>query len=90
MTTVETTYYAGAADRLGTVTEVYEGVDTAEGLLERIVDRHGEDVRPTLAACAFLTAAGRVEGEDQLRLGGDADEVGGALKVDVLPPFAGG
>mgnify|MGYP002735264537 CR=1 FL=1 len=91
MTTVETTYYAGAADRLGTRVEAYEGVDTAEELLESIVARHGERVRPMLASCAFLTERGRVDGNNPLRPVGESAAVGGeTVKVDVLPPFAGG
>lgn len=81
MNQVEVKYYAGIADRIGRSEETYEGAATAAELVEQIVARHGESVRPSLAACSFLSTDGRLEGQDRIT---------GGLNVDVLPPFAGG
>lgn len=81
MAEVSVTYYAGIADRLGVSEDVYKGVATAGDLTERVITRHGEDVRASLEACSLLSNVGRLQPEDELSEN---------MKIDVLPPFAGG
>ncbi|MBD7916773.1 MoaD/ThiS family protein [Cellulomonas sp. Sa3CUA2] len=81
---VEVRYFAAAAEAAG-VQE--EHVDlppgtTVGGLLDALAERHGPALADVAARCALLV-------DGVLHRDRDA-RVGAAVRVDVLPPFAGG
>lgn len=81
MNKAEVTYYGGMIDRAGTRTETYERVQTIAELVAAMTDRHGNEFAEALAVCSFLAENGRLDEGDNLTEG---------IKIDVLPPFAGG
>ena len=82
MAEVTLRYYAGMVDRVGAEEETVMAPATLAEVQEVIVARHGETIRPALAACSFL-AEGRVLTDPETPLGG-------VELLEVLPPFAGG
>jgi sulfur-carrier protein len=76
-------YFAGARAAAG-ITE--ESVSLPAGatvarLVDLLVDRHGTDLARVLVACSFLV--------DEVA-GGPERPLRDGIRVDVLPPFAGG
>jgi molybdopterin converting factor small subunit len=73
-------YFASAAEAAGREEESLESVPTVGELRAVLVDRYGDAMARVLASGSFLVD-GVVSRDDARALG---------LRVDVLPPFAGG
>ena len=73
-------YFAAAADAAGTLEETLPGVATVGALRTRLVELYGDAMARVLASGSFLVD-GVVSRDDSRGLG---------VRVDVLPPFAGG
>jgi molybdopterin converting factor small subunit len=73
-------YFASAAEAAGREEETLESVPTVGELRTILVDRYGDAMARVLASGSFLVD-GVVSRDDARTLG---------LRVDVLPPFAGG
>jgi molybdopterin converting factor small subunit len=73
-------YFASAAEAAGREEEILESVPTVGELRAVLVDRYGGAMARVLASGSFLVD-GVVSRDDARALG---------LRVDVLPPFAGG
>jgi molybdopterin synthase sulfur carrier subunit len=73
-------YFAAAAEAAGREEEVLPAVPTVGELLAALVERHGAAMARVLASGSFLVD-GVVSRDDSRALG---------VRVDVLPPFAGG
>jgi molybdopterin synthase sulfur carrier subunit len=79
-TRVTVRYFAAAADAAGTLEETVPAVKTVGALRTLLVEKYGEPMARVLASGSFLVD-GVVSRDDSRTLG---------LRVDVLPPFAGG
>ena len=77
---VEVRYFAAAAEAAGVVEESLPSVATVGALRLGLIDRYGDAMARVLASGSFLVD-GVVSRDDSRALG---------LRVDVLPPFAGG
>lgn len=73
-------YFAAAADAAGRLEETLPAVVTVGALRAMLIDRYGDAMARVLASGSFLVD-GVVSRDDSRALG---------LRVDVLPPFAGG
>jgi molybdopterin converting factor small subunit len=73
-------YFASAAEAAGREEETLESAPTVGALRTLLVDRYGDAMARVLASGSFLVD-GVVSRDDARTLG---------LRVDVLPPFAGG
>ncbi len=73
-------YFAAAADAAGREEELIPAASTVGELRAVLTDRYGDGMARVLAAGSFLVD-GVVSRDDSRALG---------LRVDVLPPFAGG
>jgi molybdopterin converting factor small subunit len=73
-------YFAAAAEAAGLDEERIDGAATVGDLRTLLVDRYGEGMARVLASGSFLVD-GVVSRDDSRSLG---------VRVDVLPPFAGG
>ena len=73
-------YFAAAADAAGVLEETLPSVATVGALRTRLVEKYGDAMARVLASGSFLVD-GVVSRDDARALG---------LRVDVLPPFAGG
>ena len=73
-------YFAAAAEAAGTLEETLPGVATVGALRARLVELYGDAMARVLASGSFLVD-GVVSRDDSRELG---------VRVDVLPPFAGG
>jgi molybdopterin synthase sulfur carrier subunit len=73
-------YFAAAAEAAGREEEVLPAVPTVGELRAALVERHGAAMARVLASGSFLVD-GVVSRDDSRALG---------VRVDVLPPFAGG
>jgi len=76
---VEVRYFAGAAEASGVQSEMLSALTVGE-LRGLLVSRYGDAMARVLASGSFLVD-GVVSRDDARSLG---------LRVDVLPPFAGG
>lgn len=82
-TTVQLRYFAGVAEAAGTAEESVEvaaGTSVA-GLREQLAARHGAEFARSLSVSAVLV--------DGVRVAEDA-ELPAGIRLEVLPPFAGG
>ena len=81
--TVTVRYFAGAKAAAGLSEEAVEVRDRASvaGLVDVLVQRHGDRLAQVLTACTFLV--------DEVA-GGPERPLRDGARVDVLPPFAGG
>jgi molybdopterin converting factor small subunit len=77
---VQVRYFASAAEAAGCEEETLSGVTTVGELRALLLERYGAPMGKVLASGSFLVD-GVVRRDDDRRLG---------LRVDVLPPFAGG
>lgn len=76
-------YYASAADAARVDTEkILTSACTVGELAVVLSERHGEPLASIIATSKFLL------GEDVVR--GPATPINGHVKIDILPPFAGG
>lgn len=84
VTPVEVRYFAAAAEAAGCDVEQVDLSDgtTVGGLLDALAGRHGPALRDVAARCALLV-------DGVLHRDRDAP-LGSPVRVDVLPPFAGG
>ncbi|MGO1592039.1 MAG: MoaD/ThiS family protein [Ancrocorticia sp.] len=85
MSSVSLRYFAAVAEAAGTAeesVEVAEGT-TAAGLREQLGDLHGEEFARMLGVSALLIDGARADEDAAL-------PVRDGLRVEVLPPFAGG
>ena len=73
-------YFAAAADAAGLIEETLPAVETVGALRAALIEKYGDPMRRVLASGSFLVD-GVVSRDDSRELG---------LRVDVLPPFAGG
>ena len=73
-------YFAAAADAAGREEETLPAVQTVGELRTQLIEKYGEPMARVLASGSFLVD-GVVSRDDSRTLG---------LRVDVLPPFAGG
>ncbi len=73
-------YFAAAAEAAGRDEELLTGVSTVGELKALLVERYGDAMARVLASGSFLVG-GVVSRDDARAL---------ELRVDVLPPFAGG
>lgn len=82
-TKVQLRYFAGVAEAAGTAEENVEVAagTTAAGLRDQLAALHGPDFARTLGVSALLS--------DGVRVGDDA-ELPTGIRLEVLPPFAGG
>ncbi|CAN5388151.1 MoaD/ThiS family protein [soil metagenome] len=81
MTSVSLRYFAAAADAAGRADEVWDGpVATVGELRAELIARYGAPMARVLATGSFLVDG--VVSRDPARTLG--------MRVDVLPPFAGG
>ena len=80
-------YFAAAADAAGLEEETLPAVATVGELRGVLVARYGEAMARVLASGSFLVN-GVVSRDDARSLGAGGD--GPGVRVDVLPPFAGG
>ncbi|MDU0937547.1 MAG: MoaD/ThiS family protein [Dermabacter sp.] len=91
MTRADVRFFAGAAHAFGTDSQFvqFEG-DTLGDLLEALrsgaISEAGPDAGEVLGRCSFLVNAVS-ENDPKARL---VASEGGTIRVDVLPPFAGG
>ncbi len=78
-------FFAAAADAAGRdVEELTVGAGaTIEDLRTQLGERHGPEMARVLALCSFLL-------EGQAAQADTAIPAEGVVRVDVLPPFAGG
>lgn len=83
---VHVRYYAGMVDRVGLETETYLDASTLGSLAEMIVARHGQDVAEALRACSFLVGGVPLRGAEEVLTPSEDGEI----RVEILPPFAGG
>ena len=77
---VDVRYFAAAAEAAGVLEESLPSVETVGALRSVLIDRYGDAMARVLASGSFLVD-GVVSRDDSRALG---------LRVDVLPPFAGG
>ena len=77
---VEVRYFAAAAEAACVVEESLPSVATVGALRSVLIDRYGDAMARVLASGSFLVD-GVVSRDDSRAVG---------LRVDVLPPFAGG
>jgi molybdopterin synthase sulfur carrier subunit len=77
-------YFAAASDAAGRLEETLPRMATVGELRAELVARYGDSMARVLASGSFLVAAH----DDGVVSRDDARAVG--LRVDVLPPFAGG
>lgn len=77
---VEVRYFAAAAEAAGRDEELLNAASTVSELRLLLVERYGDAMARVLASGSFLVD-GVVSRDDSTALG---------LRVDVLPPFAGG
>lgn len=82
MVSARVRYFAGAAERAGVDEEDYQTVRDLTDLQAQIVGRHGHQISALLHSCSFL-----LEGE---LVTDPHAPFTGQIKIDVLPPFAGG
>lgn len=84
MTTVEVRYFAAAAEAAGCDSETVPlpAGATVGSLLDALAQRHGPALTAVAARCALLV--------DGVLHRDRAEAVGAPVRVDVLPPFAGG
>lgn len=100
---VEVRYFAAAAEAAGTTAESIELTEgeTMQGLARVLADRHGPALHRVLEISSLLvdgrTRVASEESDEPLRsapsvVDGEGGDDGGAhvVRVDVLPPFAGG
>ena len=73
-------YFAAAADAAGRLDETLPAVETVGALRSVLIEKYGDAMTRVLASGSFLVD-GVVSRDDSKKLG---------LRVDVLPPFAGG
>lgn len=73
-------YFAAAADAAGTLEETLPAVGTVGALRAELIAKYGDPMARVLASGSFLVD-GVVSRDDSRAVG---------LRVDVLPPFAGG
>jgi molybdopterin converting factor small subunit len=73
-------YFAAAADAAGRLDETLPAVETVGELRGQLIEKYGDPMARVLASGSFLVD-GVVSRDDSRTLG---------LRVDVLPPFAGG
>jgi len=73
-------YFAAAADAAGRLDETLPAVETVGALRSVLIEKYGDAMARVLASGSFLVD-GVVSRDDSKKLG---------LRVDVLPPFAGG
>jgi molybdopterin converting factor small subunit len=73
-------YFAAAADAAGRLEETLPAVETVGTLRSVLIEKYGDPMARVLASGSFLVD-GVVSRDDSKTLG---------LRVDVLPPFAGG
>ena len=73
-------YFAAAADAAGTLEETLPALETVGALRAELIAKYGDAMARVLASGSFLVD-GVVSRDDSRTLG---------LRVDVLPPFAGG
>jgi len=78
--TVTVRYFAAAADAAGRLEETLPAVATVGALRAELIAKYGDPMTRVLASGSFLVD-GVVSRDDSRALG---------LRVDVLPPFAGG
>lgn len=79
-TRVQVRYFAAAAEAAGCEEEVLPGQPTVGALRAVLIARYGDPMARVLASGSFLVD-GVVSRDDARTLG---------VRVDVLPPFAGG
>ena len=79
-THVAVRYFAAAADAAGREEETLPAAKTVGELRALLIEKYGEPMARVLASGSFLVD-GVVSRDDSRALG---------LRVDVLPPFAGG
>ena len=79
-TSVTVRYFAAAADAAGRLEESLPAVATVGALRAELIAKYGDPMARVLASGSFLVD-GVVSRDDSRALG---------LRVDVLPPFAGG
>lgn len=82
MATVLVRFFAGAAERAGVNEEQYADVTDLADLRARITQRRGPKMAALLANCSFL-ANGQLVADPTAPFEG-------TVRMDVLPPFAGG
>lgn len=82
MAAVQVRFFAGAAERAGIHEERYEQAINLADLREQITRRRGDSLAVLLANCSFL-ANGQLVTDPTADFEAD-------VRVDVLPPFAGG
>lgn len=86
--TVTVRYWAGARAAAGTAEDTFDvdGGVTLARLLERVLERHGDDrMARTVAVCSVLVGEQPVRSQDPATV-----VVGPGAVVELLPPFAGG
>lgn len=83
MSSVSLRYFAGVAEAAGTPEESVEVAagTTVAGLRERLAALHGADFARALGVSALLMDGVRVAEDAELPTG---------IRIEVLPPFAGG
>lgn len=84
---VDVRYFAAAADAAGTDAEkvTLPASATIQDLRSYLGEAHGAELTRVLELCSFLLNGTSAEDSAELRVGDD-----GAIRLDVLPPFAGG
>ncbi len=84
---VDVRYFAAAADAAGTDAEkvTLPASATIQDLRSYLGEAHGAEMGRVLGLCSFLLNGTSAEDSAELRVGDD-----GAIRLDVLPPFAGG
>lgn len=83
MSRITIRYFAAAAAASGTEEEIWERPESLAQLRTELIDAYGPDMAQVLRAGSFLING--VVRRDDGELCPDED-----LRVDVLPPFAGG
>lgn len=80
-------YFAAAADAAGTDSETVDlpGGSTIDDLVQHLGHSKGGDLPRVLGLCSFLLDGQAADPGQNLSPGAD-----GAIRVDILPPFAGG
>lgn len=79
-------FFAAAADAAGRNEETLDiSMTTIAGVREELSSRYGGEMSRVLELCSFLLNGSSAEDSEELRAGAD-----GAIRLDVLPPFAGG
>lgn len=80
-------FFAAAADAAGRDETALDATATGTiaGVREELTARYGAEMGRVLGLCSFLLNGTSAEDSAELRVGDD-----GAIRLDVLPPFAGG